>query len=225
MINRVHAYIHRPEHGWDPVPAQYAQQYAQTVWQQMDEALVETLAERIGGMEGKEILDLGGGPGQFSVAFARRGALVTWLDVSRNYLRIAQQKAQEAGVEITFVLGYMDEAPHILCKQFDLVFNRVCFYYGWSDASFVAVVYQLVRPGGYAYIEANNSCFGWDKLSAVAKLRTWLNAATGIKIGHPHPPRGRIPALFLRYPIQQMLVEYPEPHLDRIFVQKAGQAR
>ncbi len=59
MINRVHAYIHRPEHGWDPVPAQYAQQYAQTVWQQMDEALVETLAERIGGMEGKKSWTLG----------------------------------------------------------------------------------------------------------------------------------------------------------------------
>lgn len=221
MINRLHARIFRPERGWDPVPAQYAQQYAQTAWQRIDEGLVDTLAERMGGIEGKQILDLGGGPGQYSVAFAKKGAQVTWLDVSQNYLRIAQEKAKEAGVEITFVLGYMDEAPQILRKQFALVFNRICFCYSWNDASFVAVIYQLMRPGGYAYIETNNSCFGWDKLSPAAKLRTWLNATTGIKIGHPHPPRGRIPALFLKYSIEQLIVDYREPTLDRIFVQKA----
>lgn len=93
-------------------------------------------------------MDLGGGPGQYSVAFARRGASVTWLDVSHNYLHIAQQKAHEADVEITFVLGYMDEAPRILGKQFDLVFNRVCFCYSWNDALFVAVIYRLMRLGG-----------------------------------------------------------------------------
>lgn len=218
MINCLHARIFRPERGWDPILEAYAQQYARAVWQQVDESLVDTLAQRIGTFAGKHVLDLGGGPGQYSVAFAKRGAQVTWLDVSHNYLRIAQEKAKELGVEITFVLGYMDEAPRLLHKQFDLVFNRVCFYYSWNDASFVAVIYQLMRPGGYAYVEANNSSFGWDRLSPLAKLRTWLNTTTGIKIGHPHPPRGRIPVLFLKYPIKQMIVDYSEPTLDRIFV-------
>jgi len=218
MINCLHARIFRPERGWDPILEAYAQQYARAVWQQVDESLVDTLAQRIGTFAGKHVLDLGGSPGQYSVAFAKRGAQVTWLDVSHNYLRIAQEKAKELGVEITFVLGYMDEAPRLLHKQFDLVFNRVCFYYSWNDASFVAVIYQLMRPGGYAYVEANNSSFGWDRLSPLAKLRTWLNTTTGIKIGHPHPPRGRIPVLFLKYPIKQMIVDYSEPTLDRIFV-------
>ncbi len=224
MMNRLHALFHRPERGWDPVPCEYAREYAERVWQQFDYQLLDAVERWTDGFAGKEILDLGAGPGQFAVAFAQRGALVTWYDVSRNYLRIAQQKAKEAGVDITFVLGYMDEAPRLLHKQFDLVFNRVCFYYGWSDFSFAKVIYQLIRPGGYACIEANNSTFGWDRLSLTARFRTWLNATLGIKIGHPHPPRGRIPAAFLRYPIKQMLVEYPEPHLDRIFVQKADQA-
>ncbi|GBC97314.1 Ubiquinone biosynthesis O-methyltransferase [bacterium HR16] len=221
MINKIHARIYRPERGWDPVPADYAQQYVEAVWRQVDEAWLDALARRIGGFEGKEVLDLGGGPGQYSVAFTKRGASVTWLDVSRNYLRIAQEKAKEAGVEVTFVLGYMDEAMQILRKQFDFVFNRICFCYSWNDASFVDIIYQLVRPGGYAYIETNNSSFGRDKLSPHARFRTWLNAALRIKIGHPHPPRGRIPMLFLRYPIKQMVVEYPGPHIDRIFVQRA----
>lgn len=221
MINRIHARIHRPERGWDPVPADYARRYAEAEWQKVDEGLLDALAYRVGGFEGKQVLDLGGGPGQYSVAFAKRGASVTWLDVSRNYLQVAQEKAKEAGVEVTFVLGYMDEAPQILRKQFDFVFNRICFYYGWNDASFAKVVYALMRPRGCAYIETNNSSFGWDRLSLTARFRIWLNAALGIKIGHPHPSRGRIPALFLRYPIKQMVVEYPESYIDRIFVQRA----
>lgn len=222
MVNYLHARLHRPEKGWDPVPAEYAQQYAERAWSTVDEALITELAERIGGIEGKQVLDLGGGPGQYSVAFARRGAIVTWHDVSRNYLRIAQQKTKEAGVEVTFSLGYMDEAPRLLRKQFDLVFNRVCFYYGWSDPVFVSVIYTLTRPLGYAYIETNNARFEWHRLSASARLRTWLNAVTGIKIGHPHPPRGRIPALLLKYPLRQMVVDYRDTFVDRIFFQKAG---
>lgn len=221
MINRIHALLHRPERGWDPVPCEYAQKYAERSWQLLDHQLLEAVERWTGGVAGKEVLDLGAGPGQYAVAFARKGAQVTWYDVSQNYLRIAQQKAKEAGVDIIFALGYMDEAPRLLQKQFDLVFNRVSFYYGWSDFSFVAAIYRLMRPGGYACIEANNSSFGWEELSSSARLRTWLNAVLGVKIGHPHPPRGRIPALFLRYPIKQIWVDYPVAHLDRIFVQKA----
>lgn len=225
MINHLHALLQRPEKGWDPVPAQYAAEYALQEWRNFDESRVTELEEKIGGLEDKQVIDLGAGGGQYSVAFAKRGALVTWHDVSRSYLQIAQQKAKEAGVDVTFSLGYMDEAPQILQKQFDLVFNRFCFCYGWSDASFVSVIYKLVRPGGYAYIETNNSSFGWERLSPTARFRVWLNAATGIKIGHPHPPRGRIPVLLLRYPLRQMIVDYSEPHVDRIFIQKAEQGQ
>ncbi len=221
MINRIHAILHRPEHGWDPVPAQYAQRYANTEWQKVDEKLVDALETWLSGLTSKDVLDLGGGPGQYAVAFARRGAKVTWYDVSRNYLQIAQQKAQEHAVDVQFVLGYMDEAPTRLGKQFDLVFNRVCFYYGWSDSSFARVIYDLVKPGGCGYIEANNSLFRREQLSVGNRFRTWLNEHTGIKIGHPHPPRGRIAQLLLRYPLSRLLVEYEEPTTDRILFRKA----
>lgn len=221
MVNYLHARLHRPEKGWDPVPADYVQQYAERAWSAVDETLITELAERMDGLEGKQVLDLGGGPGQYSVAFACRGAIVTRHDVSRNYMRIAQQKAKEAGVEVTFSLGYMDEAPSLLRKQFDLVFNRVCFYYGWSDPGFVSGIYTLTRPIGYAFIETNNARFGWHQLSAPSRFRTWLNAATGIKVGHPHPPRGRIPALLLRYPLRQMVVDYRDAYVDCIFIQRA----
>ncbi len=221
MINRLFALFYRPEKGWDPIPVEYAQRYAEHEWQKVDEPLVDRIAEWIGGLEGKQVLDLGAGGGQYAVAFAKRGARVTWYDISRNYLRIAQQKASQWNVDIEFVLGYMDEAPKILNRQFDLVFNRICFCYGWNDASFTDTIYRLIRSGGYAYIIANNSSFRRTELSMMRRLVVFLNDKTGFKIGHPHPPRGRIPALLLRYPIKQMWIEYPQPDLDHIFVQKA----
>jgi len=221
VINRLHAIFHRPERGWDPVPAQYAQRYAALEWQKVDEKLLDTLESRLSGLAGKDVLDLGGGAGQYAVAFALRGAKVTWYDVSRNYLHIAQWKAQEHSVAIEFVLGYMDEAPKRLSKRFDLVFNRICFCYGWSDKSFVKVIYDLVKPGGCGYIEANNARFGWERLSIATRLRTWLNEYIGVKIGHPHPPPGRIGQLLLKHPLERILIEYDEPTVDRIFFRKA----
>lgn len=221
MVNRLHALIYRPEKGWDPVPVEYARRYAEHEWQKVDESLVDRIAQWIGGIEGKHVLDLGGGPGQYSVAFAKRGALVTWYDVSRNYLQIAQEKAKQMGVSIEFCLGYVDEAPGVLNRQFDLVFNRICFCYGWSDASFAHTIYQLIRPGGYGYIEANNSSYHRTQLNLLTRFLVFLNEKTAIKIGHPHPPRGRIARLMLGYPIKQLYVDYSEPHLDRVLVQKA----
>lgn len=220
MFNQLIALLHRPERGWDPVPLEWAEKYS--AMQCVDQRLLDRLEEQIGGLAGKAVLDLGGGPGQFSVAFAQRGAVVTWYDVSRNYLSIAQRRAREAQVDFECVLGYMDEAPQQLRRQFDLVFNRGCFNYGWTDTSFAAVVYQLIRPGGYGYVDTNNLHFRWDTLSPSAKMRAWLNARASIKIGHPFPPRGRIARLFLEYPVTFLCVDYSDEGNDRVFFQKRG---
>src|SRR5260370_2957744 len=98
MINSLHALLHRPEHGWDPIATQYAEGYAARATRDLDSTLVDELDRRLGGVTGKTVLDLGGGPGQYSVAFASRGAHVTWHDISRNYQRIAAWNAAQHGV-------------------------------------------------------------------------------------------------------------------------------
>jgi len=46
------------------------------------------------------VLDCGGGPGRYSIELARRGYGVTLFDLSPECLRLAQSKAQEAGVHL-----------------------------------------------------------------------------------------------------------------------------
>lgn len=50
------------------------------------------------------ILDIGGGPGRYSIALAKRGYEVTLLDLSAELLAIARKQAAEAGVTLAGVI-------------------------------------------------------------------------------------------------------------------------
>jgi 2-polyprenyl-3-methyl-5-hydroxy-6-metoxy-1,4-benzoquinol methylase len=222
MINRMFALWQRPERGWDPVPEDHARAYAEHEWSHIDYCLIERLESYIGGFAGKTVLDLGAGPGHYAVAFAQRGAQVTWYDVSKTYLQIASQKAAEHRVVPEFVIGYLDEAYDRLKRQYDLVFNKGCFNYAWADAPFARIIYSLVKPGGYGYIRTNNAFMGASQRSLSLKARYWLYQRLNLKIGHPYPPRGKVPRLLLRYPIEQMVIDYTLYDRDIIFFKKAG---
>lgn len=227
MFNHLHARFHRPERGWDPVARDHAAIYGAGEWKHIDHAMLDTLEQRIGGLAGKTVLDLGGGPGQYTVAMAQRGARVTWHDVSRTYLDMSREQVEAAGLahSVAFSLGYLDEAPRMLIEPFDLVFNRICWYYGFGDTSFAAVVYALVKPGGFGYVDTTHSGYQREELPASARLRTWLNDCSGIKIGHPYPPRGRLARLFLRHAVVQLHVDYRTSTNDRVLFQKAAERR
>ena len=222
MINYLHSIIHRPENGWDPVPPQHAENYGANEWKQgVNEALLDELDRWVGGLAGKRVLDLGGGPGQYAIAFAKRGCDVTWHDVSRAYRDIAQEKAREHGVQVHFSLGYLDEAPQLLSQSFDLVFNRICWCYGFGDRSFSNVFFTLIKPGGSGYIDITHSGYKREYLTTACRFQTFLNDKFAIKIGHPFPPHGRLARLFSRKPVEKLLVDYSAPFNDRLMFIKS----
>ena len=68
------------------------------------------------------ILDVGAGPGFFSILCARRGHLVTAADMNAEMLRQAKENAGAAGVDVTFVqVGHrLPFAP----ESFDMIVSR-----------------------------------------------------------------------------------------------------
>lgn len=56
-------------------------------------------------LEGRKILDVGTGTGRAAIALARRGALVTGVDASAEMLQVAERRAVESGVTVTFRRG------------------------------------------------------------------------------------------------------------------------
>jgi 2-polyprenyl-3-methyl-5-hydroxy-6-metoxy-1,4-benzoquinol methylase len=221
MINYIHSLLHRPEKGWDPIPAAYAEEYSHLQWNLgVNESLLDELEAWLGGFGGKQVLDLGGGPGHYSVAFAKRNADVTWHDVSTEYKKIAQQRAAAEDVRITFSLGYLEDAVRLHSRPFDLVFNRVCWCYGADDQRFADTIFDLVKPGGSAYIDTQHSRSPSADGSWSVKARAWLNDRLAFKIGHPAPPHGRVAELFMKKPIAKILVDYSSPTNDRVLFSK-----
>src|SRR3989441_11943521 len=53
---------------------------------------------------GARILDIGGGPGRYSIWLAARGYRVTLADLSPDLLEVARAKAAEAGVQLEAVV-------------------------------------------------------------------------------------------------------------------------
>lgn len=221
MINYLHKKLRSPEKGWDPISAVYAQKYAENEWNCFQQDTVCWLEKQIGSLEGKRILDLGGGPGQYSVAFAQKGAEVVWHDVSRNYMDLAGRKAIEHNVKIKFSLGYMDDAARLLeAGTFDLVFSRICWCYCISDRFFSNEFYKLVKPGGYGYINSQYMILRHGLGAVPRNIQGLANALFWIKIGHPHPPKRRIAQIFCKKPMRYIQVDFSLGTNEVVFFQK-----
>ena len=75
----------------------------------------------LGCMEaGDQILDVGCGTGTLAVKAAQKGARVTGLDLSPAMLRLAEEKASAAGVEVNFRRGYAQN-PLLDDEPFDAI--------------------------------------------------------------------------------------------------------
>ncbi len=222
-VNYLHSLLHRVEDGWDPIPASYASSYAEMAWSERSPQIVQDLDARLGGLSGKRVLDLGGGPGQYSVLFAQRGAEVTWHDISRKYQAICRERAAAAGVSIRYSMGYLEDALRFLAEPFDLVFCRVCWYYGRSDRQMARLIDSLVKPGGVGYVECNTPAFsrprGWRRLQSVLNQYLWL------KLGHPMPPHGRIAKLLQRGDILHITLDYSSPLRDIVVFTKNAHSK
>ena len=63
------------------------------------------LANMVGRIHGRSILDVGSGTGRAALFLARGGALVTAVDASEEMLAVARRRAFEEGVNVRFLRG------------------------------------------------------------------------------------------------------------------------
>ncbi len=207
----------------------YGARYASEEWKLCEEGCVARTIDRIEGLCGRlaglRVLDLGGGPGQYTVGFALRGARVTWHDPSRTYMRIAQDHAREGGVSCEWSLGFLEAASRLQDNPFDLVFCRICWYYCISDAHFADLVLRLTKPGGAAWLDIPTA--DWARAQNAysrypARLLFALYRWTGIKSGYYFmPERGRITRILAsRKSVKRLTVEYCPIGTELIWVER-----
>lgn len=108
--------------------------------------------QRVGGLAGQRVLDVGCGGGILSESMAKKGATVTGIDLSTVALKTAQEHAQSEGVDMdyieTTVEDFAEQNPH----RFDVVTCMEMVEHVPDPASVIASCAKLVKPGGHVML-------------------------------------------------------------------------
>jgi SAM-dependent methyltransferase len=99
---------------------------------------------------GMRVLDLATGTGTLARGFAKRGGIVTGLDIAPEMMAQAKALDAEAGVSVEYVQAKA-EATGQPAAQFDLISAGTCWF--WFDGDLAAAeATRVLKPGGHLMI-------------------------------------------------------------------------
>src|SRR3989344_356474 len=102
----------------------------------------------MGSVKGKNVLEIGCGGAQCSIAFAKQGAKVTGIDISEKQLEFAKRLAEKNKVYIKFYRGDIKKLPQIKSKSQDIVFSAFALHYVDDLSSCFKEVYRVLKKDG-----------------------------------------------------------------------------
>ncbi len=134
------------------------------------------ISEEVSG-EGKEILDMGCGTGNLSMACASAGANVTGIDINAGMLEIARKKMTDSGLEERLSyreMGVAEMESAFGEETFDACVSCLAFSEMTGDEQSYAIeaAYSLIKPGGALVIadEVNPSSAGRRIINSILNI-------------------------------------------------------
>ncbi|OBF26636.1 class I SAM-dependent methyltransferase [Mycobacterium sp. ACS4331] len=130
-----------------------------------------------------DVLDIGCGLGDNAIFLAQQGHHVTGLDFAPTAIATAEQRARDAGIEVTF--GVADATKlEGYAGAFDTVVDSGCYHCLDDEAksSYARAVHHATRPGATlllsAFSDANAEAGDWPRpmVSEQTLLRTLQDA-------------------------------------------------
>ena len=112
--------------------------------------------DRIAGLKGRRVLDVGCGGGILSEAMAAAGAKVTGIDVGDKPLKVAQMHLLESGLEVEYRKMTVEELAEEQPGEYDVVTCMEMLEHVPDPASAVKACARLARPGGWCFFSTIN---------------------------------------------------------------------
>lgn len=109
--------------------------------------------------KGDKVLDIGGGPGRYSLYLAAKGCDVTLFDLSDGNIEFAKVKADEQKVSIKTIVGDARYADTLTCEKFDHVLLMGPMYHLLEEADRIQAVHaaiNLLNPNGLLFVSFIN---------------------------------------------------------------------
>jgi 2-polyprenyl-6-hydroxyphenyl methylase/3-demethylubiquinone-9 3-methyltransferase len=137
------------------------------------------LIDRIAGLRGKKVLDVGCGGGILAEAMAARGAEVTGIDLAEKPLKVAQLHLLESGLQVEYRLVSAEALARETPAGFDVVTCMELVEHVPDPAATIKACADLVRPGGHVFLSTINR-----------NLKSYLFAVVGAEYVLKLLPRG-----------------------------------
>lgn len=112
---------------------------------------------------GESVLDIGGGPGRYSLWLAGRGCRVTLFDLSSGNVEFARRKAEEMGLPLETVCGNAVDPALYPEEKFDHILVMGPMYHLFREEDrrrLVENALGVLKPGGKIYIAFINLLAG-----------------------------------------------------------------
>jgi ubiquinone/menaquinone biosynthesis C-methylase UbiE len=129
-----------------------AKWYTTNTGKSLDEftLLARRIANQLAG--GSRVLEVAPGPGYFCIELAKLGAYsITGLDISHTFVKIASQKASEAGVLVDFRQGNASSMP-LASDAFDFLLCRAAFKNFGQPVRALQEMCRVLKSGGRGLI-------------------------------------------------------------------------
>jgi SAM-dependent methyltransferase len=136
--------------------------------------------EELGDVSGKTLLHLQCHFGLDTLSWAKRGAIVTGVDLSPKAIKLARSLAQEVGLDARFIESDVFALPSHLSGQFDIVFMSYGVLHWLSDLkAWGRIVAHYLKPGGIFYIVDSHPLahvfpLDSDITDGTTELRPWF---------------------------------------------------
>jgi SAM-dependent methyltransferase len=139
---------------WDETAPVHLKAYKEVgLLREGDEVLDEIELRELGDVRGKRLAHLQCHIGTDTLAWARRGAMVTGVDFSGESIACAERLRRELGLNARFIHSNIYDLPDELDGTFDIVYTSrgvLCWLRDLPEWG--RLIARLLRPGGLFYI-------------------------------------------------------------------------